>query len=172
MLEGVRTRATTVQISVKVPQKTKNRNITWPSHTALEHTVLEHYYTNFYNSEYLQNCHMTSFTSYSLNHHGTEMLAHPFLQLRCSQEMKMKPAWRPSHRRIENVTHIHSDASCSHKETKIMTFAGQRVATGNNFVKRTKPDSRDTNAACFLSHEEPSFTTVPELMYMGHIELE
>lgn len=45
VLEGVRTRATTVQISVKVPQKTKNRNITWPSHTALEHTVLECYTT-------------------------------------------------------------------------------------------------------------------------------
>lgn len=90
VLEGVKTRATTVQISLKFPQKTKNRNIAWRSHTALEHTVLENYTTLCKLLPLSLNTYKTvtwpSFTSYSLSHHGTEMRAHPFLQLPCSQE--------------------------------------------------------------------------------------
>lgn len=88
------------------------------------------------------------------------------------RRLKMKPSWRSIHRWIKNVIHIYSEVSCSHKAKQNNDIC--RAKGCNNFVKRAKPDSRDTNAACFLSHAEPSFKTAPVIIYIykGRMKLE
>lgn len=137
---------------VKVSQKTKNRNITLPSHTALEHTILEHYTLHTFTTqlECLQSCHMTQIyhllleSSWHRNACSSIFTAALF-----TGDWKWNQPGDPStdEQRMWFTYTVKFPAATKQK----------------NFVKS---DSRDTNAACFLSHAEPSFKTVPVTIYI------